>query len=59
LTSSSLNGLMTAVISFMTGVPSPVLLRGSDAEVSPGLSACVADVKHPHPVLRACFRTWG
>src|SRR3984893_7218216 len=55
LTSSSLNGLMTAVMSFIW-CPFGVLYRQSDADVSPDLSACVGRVKHPGSVLQACFR---
>src|SRR5215475_7876682 len=54
LTSSSLNGLMTAVMSFIW-CPFGSLYRGSDADVSSGPSACVGRVKHQGWLLRACF----
>src|SRR6266496_935561 len=55
LTSSSLNGLMTAVMSFIW-CPFGVLYRPSDADVSPEASPCVGRVKHPASLLQPCFR---
>src|SRR5207253_7003946 len=54
LTSSSLNGLMTAVMSFIW-CPFGSLYRGSDTDVSSGLSPCVGRVKHHDRLLRTCF----
>src|SRR5215475_3138795 len=54
LTSSSLNGLMTAVMSFIW-YPFGSLYRGSDTDVSSGRPACVSRVKHPRRLLQACF----
>src|SRR6202021_1253117 len=54
-TSSSLNGLMTAVISFIWVCPFGVLYRPSDAEVSPDLSACVGKVKQRGYLLQTYF----
>src|SRR5947207_8877020 len=58
LTSSSLNGLMTAVMSFIW-CPFGSLYRRSDADVSSGRPTCVSRVKHRGRLLQPCFATRG